>query len=644
MSELVIKISGDLKNYKDSLKQVEKSTEGLGDTLAETAKISAVAFAALSAEVGFSVHAYAEQEEASNKLTAALKHQGIYSRELFANYREQADALQKLTGVDDDAIVKGQALVQGYLGQIQVTEELTTAVLNFATTQKMDVESAFALVGKSISGSVNALARYGIEVDSNSSKQEKMAAIIQGLNVKFEGQAAAVGEGLGVYKILGKEISDLQEAMGKRFAPAATAAGKALVDFVSGIKDNKPVVDFLVSMITAGVVVGGLGLVVATAGMAFLKLKAALAAAQVATTAMSIATKGLVAATGLGLLVIIATEIYLNWSSIWPRMQAGFQAFVNNIGTLGQGLATLLKGVFTLDVAMIKEGLAQAQSAFTDGFKEYQTTVAAKNQEAKAALKEQDQADRDEQVEIQEQRRAEDQERQDQENARKVAGAQETALNERSAQIAYNEEKKNEQIKSNNTYLLEQQKYGKAYATVNREIRDSDVGKSATYFATMQDMQRSQNSTLRSIGKAAAITQITMDTARGATQALTAFPIPFVGPALGMAAAAAIIAFGAERIGTVTAAADGGLLSGGIPGKDSINLLGMPGEVVVPTRNFDELIDSVAQRRGYAPPSGDVAGGGGIAHVILELKGDLMNFIEAKLVERERLGLSLQGA
>lgn len=65
-------------------------------------------------------------------------------------------------------------------------------------------------------------------------------------------------------------------------------------------------------------------------------------------------------------------------------------------------------------------------------------------------------------------------------------------------------------------------------------------------------LQNSKSKEIAAIGKAAAIFQITQDTARGAISAYSSLaPIPFVGPALGAAAAAAVIAYGAEQLSTV---------------------------------------------------------------------------------------------
>jgi tape measure domain-containing protein len=68
-------------------------------------------------------------------------------------------------------------------------------------------------------------------------------------------------------------------------------------------------------------------------------------------------------------------------------------------------------------------------------------------------------------------------------------------------------------------------------------------------------LQNSKNKSLAAIGKAAAIFNITVKTAEGAISAYSSLaPIPIVGPGLGAAAAAAIVAYGAEQLSTATSA------------------------------------------------------------------------------------------
>jgi hypothetical protein len=60
---------------------------------------------------------------------------------------------------------------------------------------------------------------------------------------------------------------------------------------------------------------------------------------------------------------------------------------------------------------------------------------------------------------------------------------------------------------------------------------------------------------------------------------------------------------------------------------------------VVPKRSFDETVNAVANQR-----SAQSEGAGGVATVELVMNDNLMDFIEAKLIQRQNLNISLQGA
>ena len=116
-SELVIRISGDIKNYEEALDKATKETDDLSGTLKEVAQASAAAFAVLTAEIGLSVAAYKESQQVVNGLNQALQNQGIFSKSLSKQYQDQASELQALTGISDEAIISAQTQLQGYLGQ-----------------------------------------------------------------------------------------------------------------------------------------------------------------------------------------------------------------------------------------------------------------------------------------------------------------------------------------------------------------------------------------------------------------------------------------------------------------------------------------------------------------------------------------------
>ncbi len=78
---------------------------------------------------------------------------------------------------------------------------------------------------------------------------------------------------------------------------------------------------------------------------------------------------------------------------------------------------------------------------------------------------------------------------------------------------------------------------------------------------------------------------------------------------------------------------------------DSIPVMAQAGELIAPRSSFEEVIGSVrAQREAekIGAPMGKQQPG--YAEVVLTMKGGLMDWIEAKIVERKQLGISLQGA
>ena len=149
-------------------------------------------------------------------------------------------------------------------------------------------------------------------------------------------------------------------------------------------------------------------------------------------------------------------------------------------------------------------------------------------------------------------------------------------------------------IAARNADLLERKKYGETVATLTKILGSDEVKGAKRAADDLVALQQSKSKELRDIGKVAAVFQITVATAESAMNIYRGFSaIPIVGPALGIAGAAAAIAFGAERLGQVTSAASGGLIEGGIAGKDSVPAMLMPGELVVPRRNFNEVVGAI---------------------------------------------------
>jgi hypothetical protein len=151
---LIIRISGEIDSFEEALDKAGEKTEGLQGRLEEVAKTAAIAFAALTAEIGLSIEAYSESEKVSRRLSTALDNQGISSKKLTAEYKLQAKELEELTGIHHSVIADSQAVLTAYTGQTEISKELTAAILDLATAKGIDTAAAAEFVGKGIQGQV----------------------------------------------------------------------------------------------------------------------------------------------------------------------------------------------------------------------------------------------------------------------------------------------------------------------------------------------------------------------------------------------------------------------------------------------------------------------------------------------------------
>jgi len=224
--------------------------EKLGGTISSIASKAALVGTAL---VGFGVAAvksFKDSEGATNALNQSMVQQGVYTAELAKKYGEMASKLESLTTFADEQITSAQATLQAYIGQKEVTEDLTKATLDFATAKKIDLKSAAEAIGKAVSGETNALARYGIEVDTSADKTTRMAQAVQGLNSKFGGQAAAAAQGLGTLEQLKNALDNVMEKVGERLAPFIAFFTRQLIDFSGVLQNNTGFVQGLDMAIT----------------------------------------------------------------------------------------------------------------------------------------------------------------------------------------------------------------------------------------------------------------------------------------------------------------------------------------------------------------------------------------------------------
>lgn len=208
------------------------------------------------------VKAYREQEQADAKLTQAMKNRGIFTAALLKDYKAFAAEMQRVTRFGDEAVQSVMTQLTAFGMQGDALKNLTRATLDFAEAQGMDVVSAGELFAKSIGSTLNALARYGVQIQEGiTDPTERAIAITESISKLFGGQAAASANTMtGALDQLSNIIGDLKEDLGAALMPMIRDLAKWLKDAIPPIQQFVQENQTLISIL-AGAGVGGTGLV-----------------------------------------------------------------------------------------------------------------------------------------------------------------------------------------------------------------------------------------------------------------------------------------------------------------------------------------------------------------------------------------------
>jgi hypothetical protein len=197
------------------------------------------------------VSAFSQQEDAVVGLNAALQATGRYSEEGSAKIREQASEIQRVTRIGDEALIAATGRLAELAKQIDADElaAAQTALVGIAESFfKGDVQNAALQLGKTIGTNVNALSRYGIQVDSTATQSEKLAQILEQSGAAFEVAKAKTDTVRGAYEQLRNVFGDMKERLGSIIVDTfglrdATGGLKdKIVEWTDKLEANQPVI------------------------------------------------------------------------------------------------------------------------------------------------------------------------------------------------------------------------------------------------------------------------------------------------------------------------------------------------------------------------------------------------------------------
>jgi len=246
---------------KDEMSDVASAAfdkvDGKGSSISQRFGMVGVAATAMGGAIvgalGMAVSSAAESEQAMAQLDAVLQSTGGAAGLTRDELTNLADALQKVTTYDDEAIIGAESLMLTFtkVGK-EVFPEAIATVLDMSTALGQDLQSSTIQLGKALNdpiAGITALSRVGVSFTETQKETIKAMVetgdvlgaqklILAELAVEFGGSATAAADTLnGSIEQLGNSFGNLMEAIGAALL-GGEADGGGLKGFIQDVRDT----------------------------------------------------------------------------------------------------------------------------------------------------------------------------------------------------------------------------------------------------------------------------------------------------------------------------------------------------------------------------------------------------------------------
>lgn len=590
-----------------------------------------------------------EAENAQNKFNTALALTGKYSKSTSMEFKEFTDGIEHNSNVTAEAALEAGSLIQS-LGNLEKEglKKATQAAVDMSAALGIDLQSAAKLVGKAATGEVASFSKFGLKLDEGRTKSETFEKALTALNNKFGGAASAqINTYAGQVNQLNNRWGDITEVFGRAVIENQTLLevikeiNKILGEGVDGLEGNEQAMKELVGQ---GIIILIESAMILTASLdalnrTFQVLYSLSAGVRLPLTAVTAAFIG-VTEGSKGL------DKYL--TSVINNTIDGFSAFGktgdNTMTVMTDRLADLKLAAQT-GFDKLKSGADSAVEPVVKAtgkvaeLSEEQKKANALLQSYAVGLAEQTMAlDANYQYQLemlQTQKDAELLTEQEFLDARLVMLTDQELYEQSLLEDSKAKKLITAQQYADAKTALDR-KYKIENAKQNAEITKAEIAEQKTrsdnFRSTMgviATLAQSSSKELAAIGKAAAITQATIDGYAAVQKALASAP-----PPINFALAAAVGVATAANVAKIAGVGlkEGGTIVGGGANEDTVPAALAKGETVISrglTDQLERFLNEGSQQS---------------TRIVVEVSyrdSALMDFIETKIVERERTGQSL---
>lgn len=574
------------------------------------------------------VKAAIEEENAINRLNNALQLSGQYSEGASRDMLKFAAEMQKTTVFSDDAIINNAALIQS-LGRLSTDglQRATRAAADLAALLHIDLTQASQMVGKAAEGNVLAFKKAGFQLEEGADKAKTFEKALQAIESRAGGSAAAQT------KTFGGAIEQLKN----NFGDLVESIGYAIIHNETLMKVLKFVNETIVK------VTSSMGGYASEQDRMREKLRGLIGEQAKLQEVLDRQNKDFQKN--------FMKDMVQDVEKLQVQIDetAGALRKMNEENAKGKVHARELTEVQKAQIeaadGVAKSYISMASDSKLAHDRMIEDVTRLRDQKMQAAKEEADShfigitqlRDRKEQEKgIQEEFYAQQIEAL---AAQKIAEQQQIDIAE-----AEGKRTKEEALVARQQLDIRFDREGRKLTDERTKFRkvteEQEIQDRKNQIAVLAGLQNSQNAYAKAIGKAAAVAHTIIHTQEGAQAAYAALAgIPYVGPFLGAAAAAAVIADGAVRLANIRGAKTGITEVPGVGSSDNFGPVALaPGERVVDSDTNKDLKLLIATMLA----GGGNRGGGAVA-IELSMKDNVIDFIEARLIERQRLNFA-QGA
>lgn len=554
-----------------------------------------------------------ESQVATNAFNLALANTGKFSEKTSESFQKFAEGLQKSTNISDEAILTNAALIQSY-GKLdsEGLQRATQAAADLSAAIGVDFGTASNILAKASTGNVEALKKYGLQVEDTGNKTKDFESALKQIEQRFGGSAqSAIVDFDKASKMAGMSFGDIQENIG-----LAINKTPALVGVMRGAAD---IFDVLAEMVKSNdkaiqdFITGGIQLFIDGIGYAG-------TGAQIF---LDVLTGGNVILTSVQNIISAVAEGYFQLADTILAAGQGIAEFtglstdgitkarevMNNLITTTQEYSA--QNNAELDEYILNnDKRKESIQSFTDMAKQklqerVNAQIEAGVQENNAMLEQQNQRALNNQMatdsEIAYKQMANDQYF---EYLRANLGKDEAAEVQHQLKKLANEGKYQEALRTAQKAQIAARKNDIfAYEKFEDLTNKQRIENMKTTFSTISSLQSTSTGALFEVGKASAIAMATIDGIAAVQKALSSAPPPFnfaLAALVGVATGANIAKIASQKPPKATGASNGAFVTSGSSGSvDTEPFMLAKGELVAPARSFDEVVEGTARSRGF---------------------------------------------